>query len=435
MKTLPEVSANDRESFASSFAKSYISNIKYFIKWTLIALLTGIGVGAVGSAFALSVSAAGVFWHTCKWALFLLPVTGLIIVLIYRLAGAYNPRGTNLVISSISSGEEIDIKMAPLIFISTVLTHIGGGSAGREGAALQLGGSLGNFISKLVKLDSKDRNVAVMCGMSACFAAVFGTPLTAAIFCMEFISIGIMYHAALIPCIFAAYTAAAISHHAGVIHEVFPVNTVAPFDIRNAFTAVVMGMLCAVVSVVFCTMLHKSEEMYKKYFKNAYVRVLVAAFIFIILTLIVKTDDYRGGGFLLVEKCMEGGVGVEAFLFKMIFTALLLGGGFKGGEIVPTFTVGAAFGCICSMFLGISPNLGTACGMAACFAGVTNCPISSIFMSIELFGTEGLAYYAVAIAVCFTLSGYYGLYSAQRFPYSKTKAIYINSNYEEFEKK
>ena len=377
-------SEKSEESFASSFAKSYIGNVRYFIKWTLIAVFTGLGVGAVGSAFALCVNAAGAFWQSFRWALFLLPVSGLMIVLLYRLARAYNPRGTNLVISSISSGEEIDIKMAPLIFISTVLTHTGGGSAGREGAALQLGGSLGNLISKIIKLDAKDRNVAVMCGMSACFAAVFGTPLTAAIFCMEFISIGIMYHAALIPC-------------------------------------------------VYCTLLHKSEYLYKKYFKNAYLRVLAAAFIFIILTLLVGTDDYRGGGFLLVERCMKDGVGYEAFLLKMLFTALLLGGGFKGGEIVPTFTVGAAFGCACTRFLGLPLQLSTACGMVACFAGVTNCPISSVFMAIELFGLAGLPYYVIAIAVCFTLSGYYGLYSAQRVPYSKTKAVYINSSIEELE--
>ncbi len=426
-------SEKSEESFASSFAKSYIGNVRYFIKWTLIAVFTGLGVGAVGSAFALCVNAAGAFWQSFRWALFLLPVSGLMIVLLYRLARAYNPRGTNLVISSISSGEEIDIKMAPLIFISTVLTHTGGGSAGREGAALQLGGSLGNLISKIIKLDAKDRNVAVMCGMSACFAAVFGTPLTAAIFCMEFISIGIMYHAALIPCVFSAYIAASAARCAGVVHEVFPVLYAPEFNIKTAAYSIIMGMLCAVVSAVFCTLLHKSEYLYKKYFKNAYLRVLAAAFIFIILTLLVGTDDYRGGGFLLVERCMKDGVGYEAFLLKMLFTALLLGGGFKGGEIVPTFTVGAAFGCACTRFLGLPLQLSTACGMAACFAGVTNCPISSVFMAIELFGLAGLPYYVIAIAVCFTLSGYYGLYSAQRVPYSKTKAVYINSSIEELE--
>lgn len=406
---------------------SVIGDIRYFIKWSILSVIIGGLIGSVGAIFAYLVNFATKFWMSNTYSIFILPFSGLFIMWFYHILHADKPRGTNLVLDSIAEGDDITINMAPLIFVSTVLTHIGGGSSGREGAALQLGGSLGNLFGKCLKLDRKDRNIAIMCGMSACFAAVFGTPLAAAIFAMEVISIGIMHYSALIPGLFSAYIAAAIAKQFGVTGESFILTNIPDWNFKAALLIILLGIFCAFISSFFCILLHKSDEVYKKYFKNPYIRILAASLIFIALTLLLGSDDYRGGGFQLVEKCMEGEVRYEAFLLKMFFTALLLGAGFKGGEIVPTFTVGATFGCMFGIFLGLSPQLCTACGMAACFAGVTNCPISSIFIAIELFGIAGLPYYALAIAVSFCLSGYNGLYSAQRFTYSKSKPEYINA--------
>lgn len=403
-----------------------LEHMKYFIKWSLFSIVFGIFIGGTGTAFAFGVNAATAFWTGHSYALFLLPFSGLFIVWFYHLMKADKPRGTNLVIDSISEGEDITIKMAPLIFVSTIMTHIGGGSSGREGAALQLGGSLGNLLAKIARLDKKERNIAIMCGMSACFAAVFGTPLAAAVFSMEVISIGIMHYSALIPSVFSAYIAAAVSKQAGLHPEQFILAQAPAWNLKNALLIILLGIFCSFLSSLFCMMLHKSEEIYKKIFPNPYLRILAASAIFIALTLLLGTNDYRGGGFPLVERCMEGQVRYEAFILKMFFTALLLGAGFKGGEIVPTFTVGAAFGCAFGILSGLSPQLCTACGMAACFVGVTNCPISSVFIAIELFGLSGLPYYVIVIAVSFCLSGYHGLYSAQKFTYSKTKPEYIN---------
>lgn len=154
-------------------------------------------------------------------------------------------------------------------------------------------------------------------------------------------------------------------------------------------------------------------------------RILVAAGLSIALALIFGRD-YCGAGFNLVEKAVDGESAYLGFLLKMIFTAVALGGGFKGGEIVPTLAVGSSFGCTFGLLTGFEPSLCAAAGMLATFVGVTNCPIATMFLGFELFGFEAMPYFAVAVAISFTLSGYYGLYSGQKFTYSKTKAEFIN---------
>lgn len=412
--------------YNSEIKTSLEVNLKYFVKWTVISCLIGGIVGVIGSVFGYGVKFAASFFNENKWVLFLLPVSGVIIVWLYHVLREDKNRGTNMVIESISSGGEITIATAPLIFLSTILTHISGGSAGREGAALQLGGSLGQSIGKLLHLDEKDKKIAVMCGMSAAFAALFGTPLAAGVFSMEVISIGVMYYAALVPCIFSAFIGAEISSVLGLAGESFQIEMIPAFSLNTGLIIILLGILCAAVSSFFCIVLHKSEHLYKKYFPNPYIRVIVGGILVILLTLIVGNRDYNGGSIPLIERCMEGDVRYEAFLLKILFTAVTLGAGYKGGEIVPTLCVGATFGCAAGSLLGFAPSLCAACGMAAVFAGVTNCPVSTLLIAFELFGYEAMPYFAIVIAVSFTLSGYYGLYSSQKIVYSKVKPEYIN---------
>jgi H+/Cl- antiporter ClcA len=331
-----------------------------------------------------------------------------------------------MILAAVSSGEKITLPTGPLIFVSTILTHLTGGSAGREGAALQLGGSLGSLIGKMIRLDEKDEKVAVMCGMSACFGALFGTPLAAGIFSMEVFSIGIMYYAALVPCLFASFIGAGVSGLMGLSGEHFTIVEIPGFGLGPAVIIVCLGILCAVLSVGFCLILHGSEHLYRRYFKNPYARILAAAALLICITLLTGSRDYNGSSMGLIEEALEGHVRYEAFVLKMLFTAVTLGAGYKGGEIVPTLCVGATFGCIVGSLLGFSPSLCAACGMAALFVGVTNCPISSLIIAFEMCGFEAMPYFALAIGVSFTLSGYYGLYGSQKFVYSKMKTELIN---------
>lgn len=402
------------------------ANIRYFIKWSALALVIGSVAGAAGTIFSMGVSWATGFRLSHPSMLFFLPVSGLLIVWMYHSFHEERNRGTNMVIDAISSNERVTPATGPLIFFSTILTHLGGGSSGREGAALQLGGSIGNSFGEWFKLDERDKKIAIMCGMSAVFSALFGTPVAAAIFSLEVVSIGVLYYAALVPCVFSSFLAVGIARAAGLEGEHFPVEMIPALNLKAMGLLVLLGILCAAVSILFCVLLHTAEHAYRKYFPDARVRILAGSFLFIALTLLSGTRDYCGSSMGLIESSIEGSVRYEAFLMKMLFTAVALGAGFKGGEIVPTLCVGAALGCAFGEITGFAPSLCAACGMAALFAGVTNCPITSLVIALELFGYEGMEYFSIIIAVAFALSGYYGLYASQKFVYSKTRTEFIN---------
>jgi len=396
------------------------------IKWVIFALITGLVVGSIATAFHFSIMIATMVRQATPWVIFLLPIGGLIIVRCYRMVKDEKELSTNSVLSAIHSNEKLPLKMAPLIFVSTVITHLFGGSAGREGAALQLGGSIGNGLGGLFHFDDNDKHIMIMCGMSAAFAALFGTPMAAAIFSMEVISVGIMQYSALVPCVIASLSAFSVAQAFGVGQELFLVTHVPNFTIFSATKVTILAVLCAVLSIAFCVMLHQTEHLYKKLFKNQYLRVVVGGCLIIVLTLLVGDQTYNGTGMHVIEEAMEGHVVPYAFLLKMLFTAITIGAGYKGGEIVPSFFIGATFGCLFGNILGFAPDLCAAVGMASLFCGVTNCPITSLLISFELFGYEGMPYYLLAIAFSYMLSGYYGLYSSQRIMYSKYRTQFIN---------
>ena len=396
------------------------------LKWIIFAIIVGAIVGLCGTAFYFALSLVTVLRTQNTWLIFLLPLGGLGIVAMYRFLHNEKDTGTNLVISAIHSGDELPLRMAPLIFVSTLITHLFGGSAGREGAALQMGGSIGNALGKLFRFDDKDKHVMIMCGMSAAFSALFGTPMAAAILPMEMVSVGVMYYIALVPCVISSLVAHGIAYSLGVSNEMFIIRSIPKFGIITSIEISVLAILCALVSILFCVLLHKSEDLYKRFFTNPYIRVIAGGCIIIVLTLLVGNQDYNGTGINIIEHCINGTVRPEAFLLKMIFTALTLGAGYKGGEIVPSFFTGAAFGCLFGNLLGFSPTLCTAVGMTAVFCGVTNCPITSLLISFELFGYDGMPYFLLATALSYMLSGYFGLYRSQKIVYSKYKTNYIN---------
>ncbi|MDD6445116.1 MAG: chloride channel protein [Lachnospiraceae bacterium] len=398
------------------------------IKWVIFAIIVGALVGLCGIAFYFLLSFVTVLRKQNPWLLFLLPVGGLAIAALYRLLHDEKDAGTNLVISAIHSDDELPLRMAPLIFISTLITHLFGGSAGREGAALQMGGSIGNALGKFFHFDDKDKHVMIMCGMSAAFSALFGTPMAAAILPMEIVSVGVMYYIALVPCVISSLVAHGIAYIFGISNTMFTIAHVPDFGVVPAIRISILAILCALVSILFCVLLHKTEELYRKFFENAYLRIFIGGCIVIVLTLLVGNQNYNGTGINIIESCINGTVRPEAFLLKMIFTALTLGAGFKGGEIVPSFFTGAAFGCLFGILTGFSPTLCTAVGMTAVFCGVTNCPITSLLISFELFGYDGMPYFLLAIAFSYMLSGYFGLYRSQKIVYSKYKTNYINKS-------
>lgn len=403
-----------------------LARLKRSIKWIIFSVVSGLVVGSVGTLFYFGMTFVTLLREKNNWLLFLLPIGGLLIVGSYRLLHDEKDTGTNLVLSAIHSNNELPLRMAPLIFISTIITHLFGGSAGREGAALQLGGSIGNGLGRLFRFDEKDKHVMIMCGMSASFATLFGTPMAAAIFSMEVVTVGIMHYSALVPCVLSSLVAFGLAQSFGVGQELFLLKKVPAFSIYSAVQMSVLAIICALISIFFCIVLHQSEHMYKRIFKNPYARIFAGGCIIVVLTLLVGDQRYNGTGIHIIEDCMKGNGRPEDFLLKIIFTALTLGAGFKGGEIVPSFFIGASFGCLFGNITGFSPALCTAVGMTAVFCGVTNCPITSLLISFELFGYEGMPYFLLAIAFSYMLSGYYGLYNSQKIMYSKYRTNYIN---------
>lgn len=400
---------------------------KTFIKWVICSVIIGTTCGAVGTAFHYSVEYVTKFRNNHSWIIYLLPIAGLVIIFLYRASGIKHDKGTNLVIGSIRNPEyNIPFRMAPLIFITTAITHLFGGSAGREGAALQIGGSLGASIGKLVKMDDNDKHIMTLCGMSAVFAALFGTPVTAALFSVEVISIGVLYYSALVPCILSSTIAYAITEKFDITPTYFVLNQIPEMTLLTGIRVILLAIATAIVSILFCLAMQAASNAFKKYFKNQYIRIFVGGILLVLLTFAVGCHDYNGAGMNIIEQAIHGDAKPEAFLLKLIFTCITISCGFRGGEIVPSFFIGATFGCTLGGILGLDPGFGAAMGLVCLFCGVVNCPLASLVLSIELFGPNGILLFAIGTSVSYMLSGYYSLYSEQKIIYSKLRPHYVN---------
>lgn len=407
--------------------RGHIEEIGTFLKWLLYACNIGLIVGAVAVAFHYGIDYAAETRAALPWMIWLLPLCGVAIVLLYRVSGMEKDRGTNLVLVAVREAEPMRLRTAPLIFLATILTHLTGGSAGREGAALQLGGSIGAWLGHKIRLDEKDRRIMVMCGMAAAFSGLFGTPITAAVFAMEVVSVGVMYYAAIVPCIVSALVGVELARFCGLHNEQgYFVGAVSELSIPTMLQAALMGALCAVVAIWFCKITHAAPKLYAKVFPDPLVRAAAGGGLVLLLTLLVGNQTYNGAGDGVIRQLLAGETIPEAFLLKMLFTAVTLGAGFRGGEIVPVLFTGAAFGTTVGPLLGLPHGFGGALGMAAVFCGTTNCPMTSLLLAYELFGGEGLPLYALCCGISYMLSGYYGLYSEQKIVYSKFRPEWID---------
>lgn len=421
-----EMGEKSMERF-SAWALRHIREGLVFLKWALYAGFIGVVVGAVAVAFHHGIDWATELRVHVPNVVWLLPAGGVSIVLLYRICHMEKDRGTNLVLVAVRDAERLKLRTAPLIFLSTIITHLVGGSAGREGAALQLGGSLAAYTGRLIRLDEKDSRIMVMCGMAAAFSGLFGTPLTAAVFAMEVVSVGVMYYAAIVPCITASLIAFTTAQFCGMHKTVgYEVGAAPELTAQVMVVIMVLGGLCALVSVLFCKAMHIAPHIYQKYFPGTMQRVAVGAALLLALTLLVGDQTYNGAGDPVIRRLLAGETIPEAFLLKILFTAITLGAGFRGGEIVPVLFTGCAFGTFAGPMLGLPHGFSGALGMAAVFCGATNCPLSSVLLAYELFGGEALPLYALCCGVAYMLSGYYGLYSEQKIVYSKFRTEWIN---------
>lgn len=404
----------------------YLEQPLTFLKWLLFACIIGIVVGGVTIAFYFCFEWATQTRKAYNWLLYLLPVGGLVIVFIYKMSGLHFDKGTNFVLIAVRENTGMALRTAPLVYISTLITHLFGGSAGREGAILQIGGSISSYIGRKMHLDGKDSRIITMCGMSTAFAALFGIPLTSAVFSMEMISVGIMYYSAIVPCVLSAIIGVFLSRLFGMEATTFVISGIPEITVFVLLKVIAMGILCALLSILFCRLMHLSPRLYRRFLPNPYIRAAVGGAAVVGLTLLVGSRDYNGAGSSIIAAALEGSARPEAFLLKIVFTMITLGAGYKGGEIVPVFFTGATFGCVIAPLLGLSSSFGAAIGLVSVFCGVTNCPMTSILLAFELFGGKQIPLFALACAVSYMLSGYYSLYTEQKIIYSKLRPTYID---------
>ncbi len=400
-----------------------------FLKWLGLALLMGGLLGVLAAGFYYCLDWATGFRVEHSSIVWFLPLGGLVIALLYRVFdrsdGPASVKGTNMALAAVNSDEDIPGRTAPLIFITTVISHLFGASVGREGAALQMGASIGSSLAKLFKFSENDKKIMIMTGMSAVFAGIFGTPLASAIFSMEVISVGVMYYAALVPCVVAAFTSWYVAQLLGVHYMQFKLTNFPAFTPLNFSKAALLGILCAVLSILICLILLYTEKFFQNIFNNVYIRIFVSGTLISLLTLAVGSQEYNGLGTGAILAAVSGTTVWYAFLLKLLFTAISLAGGYRGGEIIPSLFIGATFGCLCAGMLHMPPGVCAALAMVAVFCGVTNSPIASFIMGMELFGGQGIWLFAIVIAISYMLSDYYGLYKSQLIIYSKYRSAYI----------
>ena len=307
-----------------------------------------------------------------------------------------------------------------------MLTHLCGGSAGREGAALQMGGSIGWNLGTLLRLKDHDRRTATISGMAAFFSALFGTPLAAACFAMMVEDVGLTFTAAFVP----AFTSALLAYGCSLAFGIAPTHfalTAPELNVRTALLVIVLGVACAAVSRLFCYTLHFMEHTVPKLLPNPWVRVFAGGVLVIGFSYLFGVGRYNGAGMSVITAAVEQGQALPwDFLCKIFLTALTLACGFKGGEVVPSFFVGATFGCVVGPLLGLPAEFAAAVGLVSIFCGATNVLIPSILLGFELFSGAGLELIALGCGICFMLSGHHGLYSSQTFVTNKLRSEYMS---------
>ncbi len=397
--------------------------IAWFCKWTLLSVLMGALGGVLGAVFhhALHFVTHLRLEHT--WLVLLLPIGGLLSVAWYRLLKLRKNRGTNEIIDAVLDGEELKPQIAPGIFGAAMLTHLFGGSAGREGAALQLGGSVASLLSKILKLQRNDRRVLIMAGMSAVFAGLFRTPLTAALFCMEFASVGTLFSPALLPCYLASFAASTVSGMMGVQPEGYLISTCYNLSPAWAMACALLAVFIALLGIAMCKVFHSAEHLAAHHMKNPWVRIAAGGTVIAAMTYIVGDHRFNGAGMDMALGAIQGQGEWYFFLVKLLFTAVTLAAGFKGGEIVPTFCIGATFGLVAGGWLGLDAEIAGALGLVGLFCCATNSPLASIVLSVEMFGGANVHLFALVCVICFVLSGHSGLYASQIIEYPKASSV------------
>ncbi|UJF36517.1 voltage-gated chloride channel family protein [Paenibacillus hexagrammi] len=394
----------------------------FVLKWAVYAGLVGILSGSASALFLAGLDMATEQRMDHPWLLFLLPLGGAMMSFLYLKWGRNSGKGNNLILEQIQGGQEtVPLRMAPLVLLGTIITHLFGGSAGREGTAVQMGGSFSEWLGRILKVDSFDRQILLMCGISSGFGSVFGTPLAGTIFGMEVVALGLIRYQALIPCFIASFVGNLVTTAWGIHHLHYHMGAVPELSLSVVLKVSFAAVLFGLASILFSELTHAFKKLYTKLLPNAVWKSLVGGIVIIGLTYAFGTRDYLGLGIPLLQHSFDGDVPSFAFLWKTLFTSLTLGAGYFGGEVTPLFAVGATLGHSLGEWLHLSAPFLAALGLISVFSGATNTPIACFVLGIEMFGSEGLVYLFLASIISFLFSGHTGIYTSQQIGVSKSR--------------
>ncbi|GLB53094.1 voltage-gated chloride channel membrane protein [Neptunitalea chrysea] len=390
-----------------------IPSLVYLCKWLLICAIIGVLAGSASAALLESLHWATEYRESHKWIIALLPIGGLIVGLVYHYFGTSVVKGNNQLLEEFHSPNKIiPFKMAPLVLFGTVMTHLFGGSAGREGSAVQMGGAIADQFTKWFKLNKDDRKIVIVVGVSAGFASVFGTPLAGAIFALEVMVLGRMRYDAL----FASVLAGVIADYAckmwPVHHTHYGVENVPGIAPDTLIYAIVAGLVFGLGGLAFSKLTHFFTVLFKK-LNYPPLRPLIGGAVVAMAVYLIGTTKYIGLGVPTIVAAFDADLPWYDFAAKLVFTAFTLGAGFKGGEVTPLFYIGATLGNALIWILPLPTDLLAGMGFVAVFAAATNTPIACTVMAIELFGAKGAVYFGIACVVAYMFSGHSGIYSSQ----------------------
>ena len=392
------------------------------IKWIAVAIVLGIVVGVIGSLFSLGLERITEIRGNYKWLIVFLPIAGILITFMYRASGLGEDQGTNRIFRAVRTNATVKTRRAPLVFISTLISHLVGASVGREGAALQIGGSVANTMAKGFRFKEEDKRIIIIAGMAACFTALFGTPFAASVFAIAVISSGVLYYQALLPALISSIVAKLVSMYwFDITPDIVLLGSVEAFSFTPFMQVLLIAGAASIVSVIFCLSIKYFRKLLIWISPNPYLRSSIGGCILLLL-IIIFGYNYCGAGFNIIDKCLDSKASNYAFLLKMVFTIIAVSAGVKGGEIVPALTIGAALGFTISNVCGFDLGLMVGCGMISMFCGITNCPIASVILGLELFqNIDILPYLAIASVLTYVFSGYISIYEGQEFSFSKYK--------------
>ena len=402
-----------------------LSSFRYLLRWLPIAALVGLLGGTASALLLISLEWATVTREAHRWIIALLPLAGLLVGCLYQYLGAAVAGGNNLILDEIhaeaDSQQKIPLIMTPLILFTTFLSHLFGGSAGREGTAVQAGASLADQLTRPFGLAPRSRRVLLMAGISAGFGSVFGTPLAGAIFGIEVLTLGSISSEAIAPCLLAAFLGDLTTRAWGVQHTIYRVADAPHIRLSGVVYAAIAGVLFGFAAFTFARTMHAISALFKRTIAWPPLRPFVGGIIVAGAVFAMGTTKYIGLGIPTTLAAFSSDVSPYDWLLKLLFTALTLGSGFKGGEVTPLFFIGATLGNSLSHVLPLSPSLLAGMGFVAVFAGASNTPIASSLMAMELFGAEAGTYAAIACVFSYLFSGHSGIYRSQRIHSRKTQ--------------